>query len=87
MYRQCYFGESCSIEESFSLPKIGKWLMPTIRGKEVTYSDPSVKLGIERKYVTELMLVKSYQKGLVFLLPKAIKDITYHFLKLKVFSQ
>ena len=59
--------------------------MPTIREKEVTYSDPSLKLGIERKYAIELMPVKSYEKDLVFPLAKAIKDITYHSLKLKCF--
>ena len=36
----------------------------------------------------ELIPVKSYKKGLVFLLAKTVKDITNHLLKLaKAFSQ
>ena len=63
-------------------------LSPIIKDKKVTYSNSSLKLLKERKYATELILVKSYQKGLIFLVVKTVEDITNHLLKrAKVFSQ
>ena len=44
-------------EKFFS--KIGKWLTPTIKDKKVTCSNSSLRLWFERKYVIELMPVKS----------------------------
>ena len=47
-----------------------------------------IKLWKEEKCAIELIPVKSYTKGLVFLVAKTIKDITNNFIKLaKVFSQ
>ena len=69
-------------------PKIGKGLAPTIKDKKVTYSNSSIKLRIMRKYAVELIPVKSYKKGLVFLVVKTPKDIRNHSLKLaNVFLQ
>ena len=43
---------------------------------------------MERKYVIDLIPVKNYEKGFVFLKATTLKDITNHSLKLpKVFSQ
>ena len=42
-------------------------LSPIIKDKKVTYSNSSLKLLQERKHATELIPVKSYQKGLNFL--------------------
>ena len=47
-------------------PKIGKRLIPTIKVKELTYSNSSLKLRKERKYAIKIIPVKSNQKGLVF---------------------
>ena len=47
--------------------KIGKWLTPIIKDKQVTYSNSSLKQWKERKYGTEWIPVKSYNKGLKFL--------------------
>ena len=59
---------------------------PTIKDKNVTYANSSRELRIVRKYVIELIPVKSYKKGLVFIVAKTIKDISS--LKLvKLFSQ
>ena len=68
-------------------PKIVKWLTPTVlRTKKATYSKSSLKLWIERKYATELIPLKSYKKGLAFLV--TLKYFRNHSLKLvKVFSQ
>ena len=44
--------------------------LPTIKGKKATYSNSFLKLR-KREYVTELILVKSYEKGLVFHVLKA----------------
>ena len=51
--------------------KISKWLTPTIKDKKVT-STSSLKLWNERilKYAIELILAKSYEKGLLFLVAK-----------------
>ena len=63
-------------------------LSPIIKDNKVTYSDSSLKLGKERKYATELIPVKSYKKGLIFLVIKTVEHIKNHLLKLaKVFSQ
>ena len=44
--------------------------------------------GKENKYAIEIISVKSYKKGLVFLVAKSVKHITNDFFKLaKVFSQ
>ena len=41
-----------------------------------------------RKYAIELMPVKSYKRGLVFLMTKKLKGINYHYLKLaNIFPQ
>ena len=45
------------MREIFS--KIGKWLTPTIKDKKVTCSNSSLRLWFERKYVIELMPVKT----------------------------
>ena len=69
-------------------PKIGKWLYPTIKDKKVTYSNVSLKLWKETGNNIELIPVKSWNKGLVFLVTKTLKDIKNHSLKLaKMFSQ
>ena len=69
-------------------PKKEMRLSPIIKDKKVTYSNSSLKLLKERKYATELIPVKSYPKGLIFLVVKTVEDITNHLLKLaKVFSQ
>ena len=65
--------------------QIRKWLTPTIRDKKVTYSNSSIKLWIDRKYATDLMLVEIYKKRFVFLVTATLKDITNHSLEL-VFS-
>ena len=52
--------------------KIGK-LTTTNKDKKVTYYNSSLKLWLERKYTIELMLVKNWRKGLVFLVAKRIK--------------
>ena len=63
-------------------------LSPIIKDKKVTYSNSSLNLLRERKYATELIPVKSYQRGLIFLEVQTVEDITNHLLKLaKVFSQ
>ena len=45
---------------------------PIIKYKKVTYSNSSLKLRKERKYATELIPVKSYKKGLIFLVVKTV---------------
>ena len=63
-------------------------LSPIIKDKKVTYSKPSLKLWKERKDATELIPVKSYKKGLIFLVVMAVEDITNLLLKLaKAFLQ
>ena len=57
-------------EKIFS--KIGK-LTTTNKDKKVTYYNSSLKLWLERKYTIELMLMKNWRKGLVFLVAKRIK--------------
>ena len=45
-------------------------------------------MNLEKKYAIELTPVKSYKKGVLFLVAKTLKDITSHSLKLaKLFSQ
>ena len=59
-----------------------------IKEKKVTYSNSSLKLWKERKYTISIILVKKYEKGLIFLVAKRVKDITNHLPKLaKLFSQ
>ena len=53
--------------------EIEKWLIPTINDKKVNYSNSSLKLWKERKYVIELIPMKSYEKGLLFLVSKTLK--------------
>ena len=48
-------------------PKIGKWLTPIIKSKKVIYSNSSLKVWLERKYAIDLIPVKGYKKGFVFL--------------------
>ena len=48
-------------------PKIGKWISPTIKDKNVTYSNSSLMVWIERKYAIDSIPVKSYKKGFAFL--------------------
>ena len=64
--------------------KIGQWLTPTIKGKKVTYSNSSLKLWKERKYAIELITVKNYNNGLVFLMAKTLTNISNHSLKLAI---
>ena len=67
---------------------MGKWLIPIIKDKKVTYSNSSLKLWKERKYAISIILAKKYKKGLTFLVAKTVKDITNHLLKLaKLCSQ
>ena len=47
---------------------------PIIKDKKVTYSNSSLKLRKERKYATELIPVKSYKKGLIFLVVKTVAN-------------
>ena len=63
--------------------KIGKWLTPTIKDKQVTYSNLSLKQWKERKYGTEWIPMKIFNKGLKFLDVKTVKDITNHLLRLE----
>ena len=49
-------------------------LSPIIKDKKVTYSNSSLKLRKERKYATELIPVKSYKKGLIFLVVKTVAN-------------
>ena len=49
--------------------------------KKVTYSNLSLKLWRETEYVFEKIPVKSYKKGLIFLLVKTVK-FTNDWLKL-----
>ena len=44
---------------------------PIIKDKKVTYSNSSLK---ERKCATELIPVKSYKKGLIFLVVKTVAN-------------
>ena len=53
-------------------------LSPIIKDKKVTYSNSSLELLKERKYATELTPVKSYQKGLIFLVVKTVEDTVSH---------
>ena len=46
--------------------KIGKWLIPTIKDKKVTYSNSSLKW-TERKYAIDLIPVKTYKEYFAFL--------------------
>lgn len=46
---------------------IGKKLILTIKNKNVTYPNPSLKLWINRKYGIELTPMKSYKRRSVFL--------------------
>ena len=49
-------------------------LSPIIKDKKVTYSSSSLKVQKERKYATELIPVKSYKKGLIFLVVKTVAN-------------
>ena len=63
-------------------------IFPKIMDKKVTYSNLQVILWKGKKYATELIPVKSYMKGLTFLMTKTLKDIANHSLNVeKVFSQ
>ena len=63
-------------------PKIKKWLTHTIMDKKVTFSNSPLKLSKERKYVIDLIPVKNYKKGFVFLVETTLKDVTNYSLKL-----
>ena len=74
------------LKETF--PQNRKMTHPYNLWQKVTYSNLPIKLWKERKYVIELILVKSYKKGLIFPVINTVIDITNHWLKLaKVFSQ
>ena len=61
---------------------------PTFKDQKITSSNSSLTPGIERKYIIELIPVKSYKKRLAFLVSMTLKDITNRSLNLaKVFSQ
>ena len=49
-------------------------LSPIIKDKKVTDSNSSLKLSKEIKYATELVPVKSYKKGLIFLVVKTVAN-------------
>ena len=49
-------------------------LSPIIKDKKVTHSNSSLKLWKERRYATELLPVKSYKKGLIFLVVKTVAN-------------
>ena len=55
-------------------PEIGKWLTPTIKDKNVTFSNSSLTVWIERKYDIDLISVKSYKKDFVFKLAKVFSQ-------------
>lgn len=55
------------------LHKITEWLTTTVKDKNVTYCNSSVKLWLERKYNIKLIPFETYKDGLVFLVAKAIK--------------
>ena len=69
-----------------TFPRIGKWITPIIKDKQVTYSNLSLKQWKERKYGTEWIPAKSYNKDLKFLEVKTVKDVTNHLLKLEKVS-
>ena len=75
------------LTEGVSFPKLEN-THPYNYGQKrtITYSNSSLKLRIVRKYVIELIPVKSYKKSLIFLMVKTLKDIRNHCRKLaKVF--
>ena len=80
----CQIIIKCGAWRKFS-PKAGKWLTPTIKDKNVACSNSSIKLWKERKYGNELKLVKSYKKGLEFLVAKTLKFVIC--LNCKVFTE
>ena len=45
-----------------------------MKDKKETCSNLSLKLRKERKYATELIPLKSYEKGLIFPVVKTVKD-------------
>ena len=55
-------------------PKIEKWLTPTIKDKNVTFSNSSLTVWIERNYDIDLISVKSYKKDFVFKLAKVFSQ-------------
>ena len=55
-------------------PKIEKWLTPTTKDKNVTFSNSSLTVWIERKYDIDLISVKSYKKDFVFKLAKVFSQ-------------
>ena len=48
---------------------------PIINDKTTTYSNSSLKIWKEREYAAELIPVKSYKSGLIFLVVIAATDI------------
>ena len=48
---------------------------PIINDKNITYSNSSLKIWKEREYAAELIPVKSYKSGLIFLVVIAATDI------------
>ena len=80
MIINCYWGKFGT--------KIGKWLTRKIKVKNLTAANSLLKLWMKSKYAIELISVKAYEKGLVFLVAKIVKDVTNHSVKLvKVFPQ
>ena len=84
---ELFFGHSLKLKINVKEGS-NQWLTPKIKDKKVTYSNSSLKLWKEGKYLIELIPVENYKKGLVFFVVKTLKDITNHSLKLaKVFSR
>lgn len=62
------------IGEDLSFPKRGKSFTLTTKDRKVTYSNPSIKLWIEKKSATKLKSVKSHEEDFVFLVVKTHKS-------------
>ena len=65
-------------------PKIDNWFIPTIKDKKATYFNPLLKVCAEKKYAIDLIPVKSYKKGFMFLM--SLK-LNYSLKLAKLFSQ
>ena len=58
-----------------NLSKTRKMTPPIINDKNITYSNSSLKIWKEREYATELIPVKSYKSGLIYLVVITATDI------------
>ena len=65
-------------------PKIDNWFIPTIKDKKATYFNPLLKVYAEKKYAIDLIPVKSYKKGFMFLMTL---KLNYSLKLAKLFSQ